>query len=111
MSKYCPICENEFVDTVVVCPQHQVSLIAQPIAHSAPVPTVDLYAALDALEAERLIGILAEHGIQAVFYENHVSIAPSHSDRHFMVAVDKAQEQEALRILRDAQKDGVISRG
>lgn len=107
MSKYCPICLSEFNDAIKKCPDDNVNLVdKKPDEYDE---FVDVYAASDEIEAERIITFLHESGIDANESMTGISQVPSAGDTHFVICVAKEQAKGAKAILERAREDGVIS--
>jgi hypothetical protein len=107
MSRYCPTCLSEFGDEVGICPTHHEHLLKKR-PESVKV-LVELFAASNIMEAERIVDILANHHILARESTNAISQLPA-NDAHFVVCVEKEKIAQAKKLIEQAQKDGVISK-
>ena len=107
MPKYCPVCLGEFKDSVIMCPKDQTSLVTDKPA--AIEKLVDIYAASDEIEAERIIVFLREEGLLARQYRSGISQLPSVSDDRHIVSVLKDNRSQARGLIEQARSDGVIS--
>lgn len=108
MTKYCPICESEFTDYMDICPADN-----QPLSSEQPSKNidyfVDLYAAADEIEAERIISFLTDAGISARESVTGLSQIPVVSDTRFILSVRRTNLTEARQLIEQAQKDLIIS--
>jgi hypothetical protein len=109
MTKYCPRCENEFFDTVLVCPDDGTKLSKTKPQPNAQTPVYDIYAAANEVEAERIITLLRDKEIDASAYQSNDAIIPASSDLHFMISVPATVREKATTLIKHARSDGVIS--
>lgn len=109
MPKYCPLCESEFNDTVKSCPKDKKPLLdkAPPEAHNY---FVDMYAAADEIEAERIISYLLSIGIPARESIAGLSQMPVVSDMRYIVSVQRSKINEAKDAINQARHDQIISK-
>lgn len=107
MPKYCPTCLGEFKDTVKMCPSDGAALSDKRLPTSERY--IDVYAASDALEAERIITVLEEEGIVAHESSSGVSQIPSLGDNRFIIAVLRGSIKQSKAVIEQARQDGVIS--
>ncbi len=80
---------------------------------TAPNPNeafVDVYAAANKLEADRLLSLLSDDSIEGHLRENKVNQFPTDSHHTFVIAVDAEQEQPATALIERAREDGVITK-
>ena len=72
---------------------------------------VAVYAASTDLEADRLLKVLADNGIEAILRESASSSFPASSDdRHAIVVAAHVQERSRA-LIEEAVRDGVVSAG
>lgn len=107
MPKYCPICFGEFKEQMTVCPKDKANLVdAKPVEIER---LLDIYAASNEIEAERIIAILEDEGIFATESQTGISQLPVSSDTRYIIAVFKENAMAAKKHLEQARKDQVIS--
>lgn len=109
MTKHCPVCQDEFKDTIEKCPDDQVKLVKGEAEAELPEEWVDLYAAANEIEAERLEGILEESGVPVQRMEVGVSQMPTTADSHSLIVVPQELADQAAQLVLEAREDGVIS--
>lgn len=107
MPKYCSICLGEYKDRVEYCPKDNAKLTnKKPKAYER---LVDIYAASDEIEAERIITFLRDEGIVTTESVAGISQLPVASDTRFIIAVLKDDLAQAKKLLNEARQDGIIS--
>lgn len=109
MTKYCPLCESEYQDSITNCKDDGEKLFDTP---SAPVDrsvSSEIYAAANEIEAQLIIGLLLGEGIPAQLFRPQVSAFPNLGDTHFVVAVTMQDKTNAIAAIRSAQAEGVIT--
>lgn len=108
MVKYCPVCECEFDDDVLVCYKDKSALKKEKPQYKDLV-FIDVYAVGTNIEAQKIILYLKEHNILAV--ENSLSISqlPVFTDMDYIVSVEQNRLKEAIALIKKAQQDGIIS--
>lgn len=106
--KYCPLCQSEYLADVATCPVHRVPLSSS----KGPLKIekfVDIYQAADEIEAERIVGILRDAGLEAHLATPGISQLPVvNVPEHIISVVDKYKEH-AIRIIEQSRQDQVIS--
>ncbi len=106
MPKFCPSCRNEYQDHLASCPADHLDLVA----HLLPLETfVDVYAAVDELEVERLLGYLSAEGIDARELCTGISQLPGLGDS-FVIAVPARSKAKVKALIEEARRDNFISR-
>lgn len=106
MSKYCPVCQAEFQKNIKQCPGDNVELLAK----LEPVDIrVDIYAAKNEIEAERIVTYLRSEGVKAEKSVGGISQLPVDSDQRVNVMVPKSQVAKAKEMIENAIRDQVIS--
>lgn len=107
MPKYCPVCCGEYKDSVKVCPKDGEALSDKkpPLSDRF----IDIYAASDTIEAERIVAFLAQAGILVKEAELGISQLPTLADKHSVIAVQRGHIKESKALIEAARKDGVIS--
>lgn len=108
MTKYCPICESEFTDYIDTCPADKTPLSSEPPTSKTDF-YVDIYAAADEIEAERIISLLTDVGISARESVTGLSQIPVVSDTRFILSVRRSNLAEARKLIEQARQDLVIS--
>jgi hypothetical protein len=73
------------------------------------VDLVELYGAKNAIEADRVVRILEDEGIEALYRETTASSFPSPADAHYLVLVTANRRDEAKKLIEGAVTDGVLS--
>ncbi|MCA9508366.1 MAG: hypothetical protein KC505_08100 [Myxococcales bacterium] len=106
MSKFCPKCESEFLDTIPTCPKDKIRLVEQLSADDV---MVDFYLAHDQIEAERIVSYLRTEGIWAKESDRGISQLPVESDKKFVVLIPRSKRDEARKFIEQARQDHVIS--
>lgn len=80
---------------------------------TAPTPNeafVDVYAAANQLEADRLLSLLADESIEGHLSENKVNQFPTDSHHTYVIAVDTDHQESATALIQRAREDGVITK-
>lgn len=106
MPKYCPKCESEFTDDKKICPTCKEALVSKPATQEY---FVDVYAAADEIEAERITSYLASIGIRAREAMSGLSQFPVVSDTRFIISVQQNMLKKAQDAILQARHDHVIS--
>jgi hypothetical protein len=106
--KYCPICLSEFKAGISDCPKDKVPLVSQKPKEFERL--MDIYAASDEIEAERIIVFLRDNDMIAKETRTGISQMPVASDTRFLISVLKETVDKAKRLIEKARNDGVISR-
>jgi hypothetical protein len=70
---------------------------------------VELYAAKNAIEADRVVRILEDDGVEALYRETTMSSFPDPAEAHYLVMVRGDQATQARDLIASARTDGVIS--
>ncbi|MEM7495286.1 MAG: DUF2007 domain-containing protein [Myxococcota bacterium] len=74
-------------------------------------PLTPFYHAAHAVEAERIVSLLHEQGIQADYHEQQLSQLPGvETVGQHRVSVATPDHERASRIINNAREDGIISR-
>lgn len=73
------------------------------------VDLVELYGAKNAIEADRVVRILEDEGIEALYRETTASSFPSPAESHYLVLVTADKRAEATKLIQGAVTDGVLS--
>lgn len=108
MPHYCPVCLGEYKVQIVKCPKDATLLInKKPPAFDR---LVDIYAASDEIESERIVLFLRDKGFVARESISGISQMPVVSDTRFIISVLKEDRKEARAVLEQARNDKVISR-
>jgi hypothetical protein len=107
MPKYCPICFAEFKDVVKDCPKDNVALLNKKSKEIERL--IDIYAASDEIEAERIVAFLQDKNIDAQKSTSGISQMPAVSNIRFIISVVKESEKPAKAVITQARIDGVIS--
>lgn len=107
MPKYCSKCESEFTDDVKTCPTCKQALVTKAPPEDAYF--VDIYAAADEIEAERITAFLASIGIRARESISGLSQMPVVSDTRFIISVQQTMLKKAQDAILQARHDQVIS--
>ncbi len=71
---------------------------------------VELYAAKNAIEADRVVRILEDDLVEALYRETTMSSFPDPAEAHFLVMVRGDQAAQARALIGSARTDGVISK-
>lgn len=106
MSRYCPVCFGEFKDAVKTCPKDNVELTDKKPSEVDRL--VDIYAASNEIEAERIVAFLRDAQIDAVLLRAGISQLPM-ANESFTIAVKKLDITEAKNLITEAREDNVIS--
>jgi hypothetical protein len=109
MTKYCPLCENEYQDSVSNCVDDGEKLFDLPSPRIDKALSDDVYAAANEIEAECIVAFLLDLEVPAQVFRPQVAPLPNLSEAHFLVAVRKDDRKVATDAIRQAQADGVIS--
>jgi hypothetical protein len=107
MSKYCPVCFSEFQEALKTCPNDNVELLHNKRKEIERF--VDIYAASNEIEAERIIAFLHDAKIDSKYAKSGISQMPVVSDTAFVVFVAKEHVKKAKALIEHARDDGVIS--
>ena len=106
MSRYCPVCFSEFRDMVKICPKDNIALTDKKPAEVDRL--VDIYAASNEIEAERIIAFLRDAHIDAVLLRSGISQLPM-ANENFTIAVKRREVDGAKALITRAREDSVIS--
>ncbi len=109
MTKYCPICESEYQNSISVCPDDGGKLSAHPVRKKLEASATDIYAAAGEIEAECIVAFLQDIGIVADKYQTNLPQLPSPGDTRHIIAVPVQSQAKAIDAIKHARKDGVIS--
>lgn len=109
MSKYCPICQGEFKKGIKVCPTDHIELLSKTAAAERTESLVNIYAAENEIEGERIRAFLADDGIAGQESVTGIAQMPVASDKRFIIAVPQSDEKAARKLIERARKDKVIS--
>lgn len=107
MPKYCPVCQSEYKDDLILCPNDKKTLEKQPSRKPAHKNRA-IFQTTDQIEQERIVEILEERGILAIISVQGISQIPSISETRFVMEVPEEKAKEAKEIIEQAIKDGVI---
>lgn len=109
MSKYCPICQGEFKKGIKVCPTDHIELLSKKDASEKTEILVDIYAAENEIEGERIRAFLADDGIVGQESATGIAQMPVASDNRYVIGVPQSDERKARKLIERARKDKVIS--
>lgn len=109
MTKYCPVCESEFQDTLAVCPDDGERLFDTPRFNVRRNQAIDFYVTQSEIEARLIVGILEEREISSQIFRPQISQLPSINDQHFILAVRNEERTKASQVIREAIADGILS--
>ncbi len=70
---------------------------------------IEIYGAKNLLEADRLVSILGDDGIEAIHRETTMSSFPSAAEAHYLVCVRADDRARAVELVEAARVDGAIS--
>jgi hypothetical protein len=71
---------------------------------------VEIYGAATSLEADRIVLLLEEEGIEAIAREASMSSSfPSPAEAHYLICVREPEKPKARELIEAARKDGAIS--
>jgi hypothetical protein len=70
---------------------------------------VEVYAAANAVEADRLVLLLEEDGVEAIARETTMSSFPSPAEAHYLILVRDGSKAKAKEIIEAARREGAIS--
>ena len=71
---------------------------------------VEIYGASSQLEADRIVLLLEDEGVEAIARATSMSTSfPSPAEAHYLVCVRDPQKQQARTLIEEARRDGVIS--
>lgn len=70
---------------------------------------VEIYAASSAVEADRIVLLLDEDGIESIARETTMSSFPSPAECSHLILVREASRTQARTLLEAARRDGAIS--
>lgn len=109
MSKYCHTCLGEFKNSLTNCPNdHALLSDKKPVSFEK---LVDLYAASNEIEAERIVTFLRDKGLMARISRPGISQMPVVSDTHYLVSVLSDDVKAARDLIERAIEDGVLLSG
>lgn len=73
---------------------------------------VAIYAATNAMEADRIVLMLKDEGIEHVLkQESSISEIPTVGTQSFLIAVLESDREKAQSVIRQAIEDGVLPKG
>lgn len=70
---------------------------------------VEIYGAATSMEADRIVLLLDEDGIEAIARETTMSSFPAPAESHYLVSVREPQRERARALIEAARRDGAIS--
>ena len=106
---HCPICSCEYQNSIKICPDDGGLLTLHRPPTNVTSFTVDIYAAANEIEAERIISFLKDESIEATHQQSGISQLPSISNNRFLITVSTPSKEKALRLLTSARHDGIIT--
>lgn len=109
MTKYCPQCQTEYKDNVSICPDDNSALSSSPPKEAPFAGSVDIYAAASEIEAERIVSFLRDEGIDARDLQTQIAQLPTPSDMRYFICVPTQHRDDAVKLIKNAQEDQVIS--
>jgi len=109
MTKYCPDCGSEYQNNINICPDDGAILSFTRVAPSLGPTALDIYAAANEFEAERIIAYFIDEGIHAIHEQTSIAQLPSFSDAHFIITVNTNDKERAIQLLNDARSVGIIT--
>jgi hypothetical protein len=109
MTKYCPVCDAEYKDTIALCSDDHAKLLTHRVKRHEGATAQDIYAAASEAEAERIVSFLQDEGIHASSSQSNLLQLPSMGDLHYVVTVPIADKGRARALIHSARQDGVIS--
>lgn len=109
MPKYCHTCFCEFNAEIEVCPKDKTKLSLQEPNMALSSIFVDFYAVANRFEAEKIVFLLEDNGIEARQNKFSISQIPVISDTDYAISVKKEELHRAVGIIEEAQKNNIIS--
>lgn len=110
MTKYCPLCESEYQDSIENCKDDGEKLFDAPSVRVERAVSADIYAAANEIEAECIVELLLDEGMPAQIFRPAVSaIIPNLGDTQFVIAVRAHDKTNAVAAIRRAQHEGAIT--
>lgn len=70
---------------------------------------IEIYGAKNVMEADRLVLLLEEDGIEAIQRATTMSSFPTASEAHYLVCVREEQRARAVELIEAARRDGAVS--
>ena len=70
---------------------------------------VELYGAASAMEADRIVLLLDEDGIESIARETTMSSFPSPGNAHHLVCVRASERARAKQLIEAARADGAVT--
>jgi hypothetical protein len=70
---------------------------------------VEVYGAKNQVEADRLVLLLEDEGVESIQRATTMSSFPTSSEAHYLVCVREDDRQKALELIEAARRDGAIS--
>ena len=70
---------------------------------------IEIYGASNLLEADRVVSLLGDEGIEAIHRETTMSSFPSAAEAHYLVCVRADDKARAVTLIEEARTDGAIS--
>jgi hypothetical protein len=72
---------------------------------------VELYAAATRVEADRIVLLLEEDGVEAISRETTMTSFPSPAEAHVLVLVRSNDREKARTLIEAAVREGAVSEG
>jgi hypothetical protein len=70
---------------------------------------VEIYGAASSVEADRLVLLLEEEGIEAISRATTMSSFPSPAESSYLVCIRSSERERARALIEAARRDGAIS--
>lgn len=109
---FCPVCHTEYRSGVKVCADDGATLVDNlPEDNLSATPLVEVYACYDALEGERIFGLLEDAKVPCYVRNLQRAAFPTSvgSEASTRIAVPNSDVDKARKLIIQARTDEVVS--
>ena len=110
MTKYCHVCDTEYQDSETHCVEDNAKLSTEKPPHPLDTESfLAFYAAVNDLEARRIVAIVQDENIEAMVRETTNTVFPGAAGLRFLVLVPAKDRVPAAQMVQQAINDEILS--